>query len=53
MKGERVQTFFSHERKSSGIHEEKINIAQTIPPGTYLLVISNNVGRQSILISKD
>jgi uncharacterized delta-60 repeat protein len=51
LKGEFVQTFISQERKSSGIHEEKIHITKSIPSGTYVLILSNGKSRQGIRIN--
>lgn len=52
IQGKLVQAFVSQEARSSGAHEENLCIGNTIPAGSYLLVISNETGRKAIHISK-
>lgn len=49
--GRLIQTFLSQEKRSEGTHEEIITLNNNIPPGNYLLVISNNLGSQGIRIN--
>ncbi|MBA7578172.1 hypothetical protein ES708_20034 [subsurface metagenome] len=52
MYGQLVQSFITKETRASGAHMELFQIDQAVPPGNYMLVISNSMGKQSIKISK-
>jgi len=52
MQGRIIQTFLSQEKRLAGPHEEVIRIDPAIPEGSYILVITNNSGKQSIEIIK-
>ena len=51
-KGTMVQSFFSNELRSAGKHIERLVIDTNIPPGNYVLAITNNSNRRSIQIIK-
>ncbi len=50
--GRLMQTFLSNEIRSAGFNEEILAIDPSFPEGTYILVVSNNSGSQSIQINK-
>jgi uncharacterized delta-60 repeat protein len=53
MQGKLIQTFIDKGRKPAGKHEESLSFDSSVPPGMYSLVISNDIGKQSILIIKN
>ncbi len=52
IQGRLIETFLSQEKRLAGMYEENLCIGNTVPAGSYLLVISNDTGRKAIHISK-
>ena len=52
MQGRSVQTFISHEMRNPGHYKECLRIEPSLTAGNYLLVISNDIGRESIRLSR-
>ena len=53
LKGYLIQSIITNKVIQPGTHKIGIVLNEHIPSGSYILVISNNVGKQSILISKN
>ncbi len=53
LEGKLIQPFLLHELKQAGKHEELILLNHSIPAGNYILVISNDTGKQCIKIFKE
>ncbi|HYV92822.1 MAG TPA: T9SS type A sorting domain-containing protein [Chitinophagales bacterium] len=50
--GSKVQNFITNETRNQGVYKEVLYLDEALPPGYYLLSISNDVHSQSIKIVK-
>jgi len=52
MQGKTLQTFIEGEKQAAGEHQQSIDLPETLPSGTYLIVISSVRGKLTVQIMK-
>ena len=52
MQGRTVHTFIEGQEQASGYHQQRIELPEALPSGTYLIAISSPKGRLTVQVVK-